>query len=357
MKASGCDETQEDATKSNPLDLALTFGSLPRVTRFMENIEDMMDVLSYSPLHLAAMGRVGSVSTLIQPYFKDMNAQDRCGMTPLHWACSCNNWEAVKVLLEWKARVDIQDRQGALALHHACRSGDPSTIEGILRAGSDVRVLDNHGETALFYVRSPSAITILVEHGLDLNHKSNAGQTALHYAAGDSERSGLLESLIENGGDVNITNDDNYTPLMTAIAKNCHECMEVLIRKGAVMDRITTTGSNVLHIAALMAGPKALDLLCNNISGQYIDPDTLDKDENSPSDCFLRRREEDNFNLRASRDDESRCWDALLEKARRQKAHFQQTQIATTPLEGSQNQEREVTFKDISHIIMPGSFP
>lgn len=316
----------------------------------MDDTSDMMDIMSLTPLHLATMGLEGSLPTLLDPYFRDINAQDRCGMTPLHWACSCNNLEATETLLQWGAQVDIQDRQGAVPLHHACRSGNIAIITAILGADSNVHRMDHHCETALFYVREPSVLATLIQHGADLDHKSRDGQTAMHYAAGDAERQVLLQHLLDHGADINITNHDNYTPLMTAVAKDCVGCLEVLLRNGAGMEGLTRrTGSNVLHLAGLKAGPATFDLLRRNISSfELVDPDALDAELRTPSKCFISGQAMDNVGNYGASEDVQLSWDTLVGTVRQHNIKQIAPAIRATPQDATE---------EMAGTIMPGSFP
>ena len=88
----------------------------------------------------------------------DVNAADREGYTPLHYACSRNDQsctEIVKVLLAKGAEIERQSCIGTTALHHA--------------------LSDN---------ASPELFSLLLEHGAKVTTVSFGGRTAAHHVIG-----------------------------------------------------------------------------------------------------------------------------------------------------------------------------
>ena len=53
-----------------------------------------------SPLHVAVLGNNSTIIKCLIAHNLPLNANDRNGATPLHWACSCGNEMAIKLLLQ-----------------------------------------------------------------------------------------------------------------------------------------------------------------------------------------------------------------------------------------------------------------
>ena len=74
----------------------------------------------------------------------------------------------------------------------------------------------------------------LDEGKIDLKWRDKSGLAAIHYAAGGGDH--LLEItklLVEAGADVNLEEDDGYTPLHWSSVMECHNISTYLISQGA----------------------------------------------------------------------------------------------------------------------------
>lgn len=113
-----------------------------------------------TPLHLAAAGlRDGAVRALLAAD-PAVNAANRRGATPLHYACdprpSSATWNPaaqrriIERLVSAGAVVDQVDRGGVTALHRAVRARSPAAVAALLSAGADLRAATKRtGSTAL----------------------------------------------------------------------------------------------------------------------------------------------------------------------------------------------------------------
>ena len=106
-------------------------------------------------------------------------------------------------------------------LHRAAREGNLTVVSELLRSG----------------YRSIDA-------------KNEAGQTAVHLAASLDARD-VLKLLIDGGGNVNIKDDEDMTPLHYACINNHHQCVSQLLNaKASPQIRNRVTGRYPLHEAA-----------------------------------------------------------------------------------------------------------
>ena len=65
--------------------------------------------MSEALFHAAKEGRVFDMEAAFMSG-ADVNARDRNGLSPLHWAIECRHWFAVKWLVDHGADVNIRDR-------------------------------------------------------------------------------------------------------------------------------------------------------------------------------------------------------------------------------------------------------
>lgn len=145
-----------------------------------------------------------------------------------------------------------------------------------------------------------AAVLALINEGADVNGRAWANSTALHVAAGKAELP-ILQLLLENGADPTITNDFLATPLhsaalsrlptalhcigelltagapinaqddgrMTALllvaaygrSKFSHLTARMLIRKGADVSIVDSSGMTALHFAAKHADLPVVQVL------------------------------------------------------------------------------------------------
>ncbi len=75
----------------------------------------------------------------------DIEARDKDGATPLHFAALWDNAEAITVLLQAGANIDARDKGGATPLHEAANGGNAEAVTALLRAGANgkARTIEN----------------------------------------------------------------------------------------------------------------------------------------------------------------------------------------------------------------------
>jgi len=99
---------------------------------------------------------------------------------------------------------------------------------------------------------------------VDVDHKSMPGFTALHLAC----RKGRLEAvewLLENGADIEKTDEKGRTALYHAVKGGEEEILRFLIKKGANLDTTTTRrGLTALQKAIVKRQTKCAEILVDN---------------------------------------------------------------------------------------------
>ena len=164
-----------------------------------------------TPLHLAAAALHVDSARLLLENGADINAQNRRGAMPLHYACDPrpsggNAWNPeaqaalIDLLMEHSAKVDHADKGGATPLHRAVRSRSPAAVRFLLKNGARVDVrLGKLGSLPLHLaVQSTGAsgtegaieeqleiIRLLLEHGAKASAKDGRGRTVLDWTTSE----------------------------------------------------------------------------------------------------------------------------------------------------------------------------
>ena len=174
--------------------------------------------------------------------------------------------EDVQQELAKGASVDAEDKIGRLPIMYAVvHNSRPAVIEALITAGADVNAAcDEDGMTVLMYAAMfnlPEMIEFLIQHGASVNTRDFEGATALDYAQAEEQAEavdklielGALKSLaffdeewwpnatvdninllIEDGADVNATDEEARYPLMYAAVFNDNpEILKTLVTAGA----------------------------------------------------------------------------------------------------------------------------
>jgi ankyrin repeat protein len=114
---------------------------------------------------------------------------------------------------------------------------------------SFVESLDNNSNSALHLATlngHTSIVSLLVDHGAETNLKNDENVTPLEMSC----RKGFFEiskTLLENYEPTRHNDDD--CPLHTACFEGAHEVVRVLLKKGALIDKLNHENRNCLDVA------------------------------------------------------------------------------------------------------------
>jgi ankyrin repeat protein len=177
------------------MNLVTTVAIFKRIVARNVNVAALRSRCHSTICHYTAQNirRADEFRWLIDCCGKDViDAVNRNGETPLHWAASCGNVSVVPVLVELGADIDCPPANGSSALHRACMSLDDSGpfVELLLALGADVGIVDCDG------------------------------LTACHLAV-ECQQSGSLCALVATGCDLDLPDNDGKTPRGMAVAFDC----------------------------------------------------------------------------------------------------------------------------------------
>ena len=108
--------------------------------------------------------------------------------------------------------------------------------------GADVNITNKHGKTALSYSIFPEISEILIENGADIEIKDSGGNTALIRSRSWPHS----QVLIKNGAYINAQNNSGYSYLMFAVKYLDLENIKFLINNGADIFAVDGQGRNIL---------------------------------------------------------------------------------------------------------------
>uniref|UniRef100_A0ABD2WG24 Uncharacterized protein n=1 Tax=Trichogramma kaykai TaxID=54128 RepID=A0ABD2WG24_9HYME len=224
-----------------------------------------------TPLHIICKTRCDDIETANMLFeFSDkkyqlvqVNAQDKFGMTPLHYALCYNNLKLSEFLLrkgsnptlsdvdglthlhivcmrynddddlaetffkmcdefQYKLGIDFRDSLGNTPLHMAVNCGNKKAVELLLRRGANLNLANNEGLTTLRMICDRGYdddlvnIFFTVNDGkhqrLQVNVLDKFGNAPLHYAL-VFHRGTMAALLLKNGANPNLANKDGSTPL------------------------------------------------------------------------------------------------------------------------------------------------
>jgi ankyrin repeat protein len=120
-------------------------------------------------MHQAATAKGHSdIVELLLMHGAEVNAQDKQGLTPLHYATLVNNPDAVKTLLDHAANANAKDNNvGDTPLIMAVAKGYEGVVKLLLENGANVNLADNQGTPLAWAMRTGHAdiADLIRKHG------------------------------------------------------------------------------------------------------------------------------------------------------------------------------------------------
>ena len=154
-----------------------------------------------SPLHYAAMMRVGDVEALLDAGARASSGTGLAG-TPLHMAAAYGDHpESVRLLIQAGASVNSTDSEGETPLHRAAYMGRAEVLEELLRAGASLDAKNVRGGTPLHAV------------ALRLGEGRPPRPTGTRFVSDRTEGPLIIEALLSAGASPRATDGSGRAPV------------------------------------------------------------------------------------------------------------------------------------------------
>jgi ankyrin repeat protein len=218
-----------------------------------------------APIHDAAVkGDVKKIQAILAADPTQLNAKDKLGNTPLHWAAFHGNLPAVKVLIDAGADVKAKNNYGAYM---------PGDLAGAIGQGAGthqdpVWLLQSHGvnaadmqngytplDMALFANKHKEIVDLLLEKGADVNAQASSGATPLFFAVLRDQKDDVL-TLLAKGANVNLADAYGDTILDVALRAQFAALIPILVDHGADVNAQGQDMMRPLNYAQQMDDPK-----------------------------------------------------------------------------------------------------
>ncbi|WP_374698721.1 ankyrin repeat domain-containing protein [Wolbachia endosymbiont (group B) of Limnophora tigrina] len=235
----GIDVNVRNALHHTPLHLAAGIGHAEVVKILIRegNAEmDVFDARNQTPMHYAVNNKKLEIVKLLLKLGADVNSarigQNSMKLSPVHIAVSNTNYDErdlcldiLKCLIrEPNAQVNLQDYENKTPLHYAERL---KTIEVLLtREDIDPLVKDDSGKTPFDYAKPE------IKKALMNNKYGSEKNSLLHLAAQRGEIE-LVESILKEEIDIDISNNKGLSPIYLAAEKGHLHVVKLLLKKGA----------------------------------------------------------------------------------------------------------------------------
>ncbi|CAB0033105.1 unnamed protein product, partial [Trichogramma brassicae] len=261
-----------------------------------------------TPLHYIC-GMSADPSDLMKMFF-DMNdelnqlvkidARDRLGNTPLHWAVGKHK-NVTKSLLKRGANPNSANNEGFTPLHlMSQRVWSVDFVEMFFNINDElnqqIQVDDRDmlGQTPLQFALcwgNKKTAEILLRRGADPNLANNGGMTSMHIISKQMDRDDLAQMLFEIYDELNqqvqidVWDKKGRTPLQLALQVGRQKTAEILLKRGANANLANEDGLTPLHSICQTHFYDSLTQIFFDINdelNQVIQVDARDKSGRTP---------------------------------------------------------------------------
>jgi ankyrin repeat protein len=204
----------------------------------------------YNLMIASSKGLISEIERLLKKG-ANINTYTEEGVTPLIFAVSNRQTEAVKTLLKHSPRLDEFTTRWETALMIAVKNNYDTIAEVLLRSGAEVDFADNYGASPLHYAALygyTGMVDLLLYYDATIDAKRDDGFTALHTAIW-AEYPEIADLLIQSNANMEARDNDGDTPFLLAAALGDTLIMGILNRFGVDIFTKNNYNHNALTLA------------------------------------------------------------------------------------------------------------
>jgi len=280
-----------------PLAVACASGHAPVVQHLLQRRADPCDSPGgKKPLHLAASNGHADVIRLLVGADADMDARDDKGKSAAHLAVDAGHLSTLRAMTESRASVgwdiDAADKQGATPLHWAASHGRTEILAHLVEAGASTEVEASGaapGSPLYWAAREGHAVVVdkLLEVGAGLSASGASipmvppeGPPAVLVRKGADvwERVHFSDVLKRRKLPADAANEAGGTPLHVAASAGHLDVAKILCRSGALASSLDRDGATPQHWAAANGHLE----LTEHLLGLGADPNAADSAGSPP---------------------------------------------------------------------------
>ena len=192
--------------------------------------------------------------------------------------------EILDLLIENKEKFKNYKDQISKAFASSISKGNMKLIKKLLDEGADINTICKscYNQDALMIAlnyKNHDIVNFLMEKGITIDNRQNDFGYTLVMLAVILEDKDILQVFIDKGVDINIPDNDGWTPVMVAASNGNLEIFNLLMDNDAILDRINTDGEDALLIA--ISGENS-DIIKYLIEIADMDASTQDAYGNNP---------------------------------------------------------------------------
>lgn len=303
--AKGADVNKNHVSGKFPLYAACNKDDFDIVRMLLDRkaqVNTIYKTLSTSLYYVCLRGQVEIAKMLID-YNADIDLTGECTETPVYAASANGHDKIVSLLLDNGAdiyemsteqltplTVALQNQHSkvvetlinkdtiSMLLYNECKIGCYNTVRILLDKGASINQ-SNQSKTPLFAACKSgnlSLVQLLLER--EANIKSDTIQTSPLYAACMKDHYNIVQTLVDNGADMELV-------FNIMCKRGSEKCVELLIQKGADINKIQKFGQAPLHAACAMGQLSMVKLLVNKDANLNL------KDSSGRTPLSLSRRD------------------------------------------------------------------
>lgn len=263
-------QNDEGATALHLAAKKMTSKCLSAILKFVASGEvDIQDTCRRTALHWAvACGSVDNIRLLMKSS-SSIGTPDVEGKIPLHWAVECRHDNAVDIITMFLAKmptaVTWSDYTGKTPLHLAVISGSLATVTKLVSSeGCDINAIDNLFQTPLLWAALlgfTEIVRFLCGNGADPERGVLNGGTPLHYAAENNFPDTTAALLGGCGHLVNKLDNNGRSAALWAVCNRALDSVAMLHKFNADLELAGQNGTTALHAAVRLGDIPMVELL------------------------------------------------------------------------------------------------